>query len=568
MKITHNNNQLNIADVGLKVSLRGWVSKSRRMGGLIFIDLRDQYGITQLTIDHESHGYEKAISLRQEFVVYITGIVVERKSKNLSLRTGEIEVQIDEIEIINSSENPPIQVIDTTDSLESTRLKYRYLDLRRLEQKKFIIMRSKISQAIRKALLSKDFHELETPILGKSTPEGARDFLIPSRIYENQFYALPQSPQIFKQLYMIAGFEKYFQFARCFRDEDLRADRQLEFTQIDIEASFVNQEDIIELIETIMVSTFEEVLKLKIESPFLKITYEDAIKRYGTDKPDTRFDLLIQELDNSYKDSDSPLFSQEKQAYIIVDKLLSRKDLEHLSQIHKTHDGNILTYVKKSTSGFSGPLTKHLKEKQLLTLLRKKEQTLILSTGNFNQVFEPLGTVRSKLGKMLEIVDNNKFNFLWVTDFPLFEYSQEDERLYARHHPFTSPQNEKEMIEKPLKAKSKAYDLVLNGYEIGGGSIRIFKEEVQQKMFEMLNLNPSEISSKFGFFTEALRYGTPPHGGIALGLDRLVMLMTRTENIKDVIAFPKTQSARDLMMDSPNEVEKNQLKELGIKVKK
>ena len=526
MKITHNNNQLNIADVGLKVSLRGWVSKSRRMGGLIFIDLRDQYGITQLTIDHESHGFEKAISLRQEFVVHITGIVVERKSKNLSLRTGEIEVQIDEIEIINSSENPPIQVIDTTDSLESTRLKYRYLDLRRLEQKKFIIMRSKISQAIRKALLSKDFHELETPILGKSTPEGARDFLIPSRIYENQFYALPQSPQIFKQLYMIAGFEKYFQFARCFRDEDLRADRQLEFTQIDIEASFVNQEDIIELIETIMVSTFEEVLKLKIESPFLKITYEDAIKRYGTDKPDTRFDLLIQELDNSYKDSDSPLFSQEKQAYIIVDKLLSRKDLEHLSQNHKTHDGNILTYVKKSTSGFSGPLTKHLKEKQLLTLLRKKEQTLILSTGNFNQVFEPLGRVRTKLGKMLEIVDNNKFNFLWVTDFPLFEYSQEDERLYARHHPFTSPQNEKEMIEKPLKAKSKAYDLVLNGYEIGGGSIRIFKEEVQQKMFEMLNLNPSEISSKFGFFTEALRYGTPPHGGIALGLDRLVMLMT------------------------------------------
>lgn len=401
MKITHNNNQLNIADVGLKVSLRGWVSKSRRMGGLIFIDLRDQFGITQLTIDHESHSYEKAISLRQEFVVYITGIVVERKSKNLSLRTGEIEVQIDEIEIINSSENPPIQVIDTTDSLESTRLKYRYLDLRRLEQKKFIIMRSKISQAIRKALLSKDFHELETPILGKSTPEGARDFLIPSRIYENQFYALPQSPQIFKQLYMIAGFEKYFQFARCFRDEDLRADRQLEFTQIDIEASFVNQEDIIELIETIMVSTFEEVLKLKIKSPFLKITYEDAIKRYGTDKPDTRFDLLIQELDNSYKDSDSPLFSQEKQAYIIVDKLLSRKDLEHLSQIHKTHGGNILTYVKKSTSGFSGPLTKHLKEEQLLTLLRKKEQTLILSTGNFNQVFEPLGTVRSKLGKML-----------------------------------------------------------------------------------------------------------------------------------------------------------------------
>jgi aspartyl-tRNA synthetase len=565
MKITHVNNQLNMNHIHQTVTLRGWVSKSRRMGGMIFIDLRDRFGITQLTIDQQSKVYDIALTLRQEYVISVKGKVVERQSKNPALATGDIEVKIDELIIINSSETPPIQVLDDTDALENTRLTYRYLDLRRPIQQKFLMMRSKITQAIRNVLVNDGFYELETPILGKSTPEGARDFLVPSRLYEKQFYALPQSPQIFKQLYMIAGFEKYFQIARCFRDEDLRADRQLEFTQVDIEASFVSQDDIMMLIESMMVSLFKEVLNLEIQTPFLRMSYDEAILSYGSDKPDMRFKVLIQTLDASFKDPESPLLSLDHQAFLVVDHLLTRKEIDQLSELHKKHGGHILSYAKKEGSNITGPLTKHFDERQLDALFSNESQTLLLSTGSFNQVYEPLGAVRVSLGKMLNLIDPNAYNFLWVVDFPLFEYSEEDQRLYARHHPFTSPKNANDMINNPLKAKANAYDIVLNGYEIGGGSIRIYQQDMQQKMFEILGLKEGDIRSRFGFFTEALKYGTPPHGGIALGLDRLVMLMTKTENIKDVIAFPKTQSARDMMMDAPSDVDVQQLEDIHFK---
>lgn len=566
MKITHINNELNLNHIQKRVQLRGWVSKSRRMGGMIFIDLRDRFGITQLTVDQQSPAYEKALLLRQEFVIHISGIVVERQSKNPSLKTGEIEVQIDQLTIINTSETPPMLVLDETDALENTRLTYRYLDLRRPVQQNFLMMRSKITQTLRNVLVQEGFYELETPILGKSTPEGARDFLVPSRLYEKQFYALPQSPQIFKQLYMIAGFEKYFQIARCFRDEDLRADRQLEFTQVDIEASFVDQEDIIALIENMMSTLFLETLNISIQTPFLRMPYDQAILAYGSDKPDMRFDLQLQTLDASFKNADSILLSNEHQAYILLDRVITRKEIDTLSETYKKHGGHILSYAKKDDIGFSGPLTKHFNHEKLNELLKNSEM-IILATGTFKQVYEPLGAVRQQLGKLLDLISNQSYKFLWVVDFPLFEYSEEDERLYARHHPFTSPKSEDEMLNRPLTAKANAYDIVLNGYEIGGGSIRIYKQELQQKMFEMLGLKKEEITNRFGFFTEALKYGTPPHGGIALGLDRLVMLMTNTENIKDVIAFPKTQSARDMMMDAPSLVDEKQLEDIHIKEK-
>ncbi len=569
MKITHVNNELNMNHVHQHVQLRGWVARSRRMGGMIFIDLRDRFGITQLTVDQQSSVYELALTLRQEFVIHVTGVVIERQSKNPALKTGDIEVQIESLHVINSSETPPMLVQDETDALENTRLTYRYLDLRRPVQQHYLLMRSKITQSIRHVLVNRGFYELETPILGKSTPEGARDFLVPSRLYEGQFYALPQSPQIFKQLYMIAGFEKYFQIAKCFRDEDLRADRQLEFTQVDIEASFVDQEDIIELIESMMAELFNEVLKTNIQTPFLRIPFDEAILKYGSDKPDLRYDLHIQTLDQIYKDASSPLLSLDYQGYLMVNQSLSRKEIDSLTELYKKHGGHILTYAKKEQDTYSGPLTKHLNQTQLDALFQEPDQQmLLLATGTFKQVYEPLGAVRIQLAKMLNLIESDVYKFLWVVDFPLFEYSEEDDRLYARHHPFTSPKNEDDMINHPLEAKANAYDIVLNGYELGGGSIRIFKQNIQQRMFEMLGLKKEDIDSRFGFFTEALKYGTPPHGGIALGLDRLVMLMTQTDNIKDVIAFPKTQSARDMMMDAPSNVDDKQLEDVHLEVKK
>ncbi len=564
---THHNNALRISDVNQHVTLRGWVAKSRRMGGLIFIDLRDRFGVTQLTIAQDHKDFHIAESLRSEFVIYATGKVVERQNKNPQLDTGDIEVEIQSLSILNVSQTPPIQISDDSDALEDTRLKYRYLDLRRPVMQKTLMLRSQITHALRTSLIKKGFYELETPILGKSTPEGARDFLVPSRLYEGAFYALPQSPQIFKQLYMIAGLEKYFQVAKCFRDEDLRADRQLEFTQLDIEASFVNQEDMIDLVEEMMVFTFKDVLDVKIDAPFERMSYEHAMKHYGSDKPDIRFKLTFESLPESIKTTASSL---ELQASVCVriPQLVGRKDIDALTETFKKHGGHILAYLKYDGKDYSGSLNKHISDDLKPHLNMKENETLFVSIGNENVRYEALGAVRLHLGRMFELIDPNTYKFLWVVDFPLFEYDDEEKRFYAKHHPFTAPRDVLEMTKDPLNAKAHAYDIVLNGYELGGGSMRIYQQDVQQKMFEMLGMDEKTIQERFGFFTEALQYGTPPHGGIALGLDRLVMLMTHRDNIKDVIAFPKTQSARDVMMDAPSNVDDSQLEDIHLEVKK
>jgi aspartyl-tRNA synthetase len=567
MTITHNNNALTLLDVNKVVLLRGWVSKSRRMGGMIFIDLRDRFGITQLVMQQDHKDFALASSLRSEYIISVQGVVFERQSKNAHLKTGEIEVVIDELTLINTSETPPITISDDTDALEETRLHYRYLDLRRPVMQKFLMARSEITQLLRQALLKHEFYELETPILGKSTPEGARDFLVPSRLYEGEFYALPQSPQIFKQLYMVSGFEKYFQIARCFRDEDLRADRQLEFTQVDIEASFVTQEDIIALTESIISYTFKHFKGIDLPKTFKRLTYDEAIQIYGSDKPDTRFELKLETLPEVIFNHEIELFNHKEARFIRVDKAIGRKDLDIYTDIFKKHGGALLATLKKEAGIYSGSLLKHIPESLLHAFNLNDNQTLLVAIGTEKHVFEPLGSLRNYLGESLGLIPEDTYDLLWVVDFPLFEFDELENRFYAKHHPFTAPKHVDD-FNTPLTAKANAYDIVLNGYEIGGGSIRIHQSEVQSKMFETLGISEVDIKERFGFFTQALKYGTPPHGGIALGLDRLVMLLTHTKNIKDVVAFPKTQSARDLMMQAPSQVDVTQLDDLHIKVKK
>ena len=575
------NNKLNIKNVGEVVTLYGWVSKKRNLGGLIFIDLRDRSGIVQLVIRPENKYYELAETLKNEYVITVSGTVVERESKNEKMATGEIEVEVTELTLLNEALEPPFQITDNTNALEDTRLKYRYLDIRRGEIKEKLETRHKIMLAIRNFLNGEDFLEIETPILCKSTPEGARDYLVPSRVNKGTFYALPQSPQIFKQLLMVGGMERYFQIAKCFRDEDLRADRQPEFTQVDIEMSFVTEDDVMGLTEKLIAHVFKEVKGVEISLPLQRMKYDDAIKNYGSDKPDLRFDMAIKDVTEAFKSTEIAFIKDALEKNGIINGIVvkdaadkySRKEIDKCTDFVKTYKATGLIYLKKEaelTGSIAKLLTEEEKETLIETLHLEENDLVFLVVGDYNMVKTSLGALRCKLAKDLRLIKEDDYKLLWVTDFPTFEYSEEEGRFVACHHPFTAPKDED--IEKLLTDKkhcySKAYDIVINGYEAGGGSIRIHDAKVQEKMFEALELTNDDIEQKFGFFVRALKYGTPPHGGLALGLDRLTMLLTNTENIRDVIAFPKTASASDLMSECPNTVSDDQLKELHIKIEK
>ncbi len=568
-----------IKNVGEKVTINGWVSKVRNLGGVIFIDLRNRVGIVQVVVNPDSKYYELANTLKSEYVIKVYGTIVERVNKNKKLLSGEIEINVETLELINKSKEVPFQIENDTNSLEDTRLKYRYLDLRREVLQNNFILRNKITFAARKFLNNLDFLEVETPVLCKSTPEGARDYLVPSRVNKGKFYALPQSPQIYKQLLMVAGFERYFQIAKCFRDEDLRADRQPEFTQIDVEASFVGEDDIMALGEQLVASIFKETKNIDIKIPLQRMKYNDAISLYGSDKPDLRFKMEIHDLTKIFKDTEFSVFKNVLlnngiiNAIVVknVANIYSRKDIDKLTDFVKTYKAEGLAYLKFNDE-VSGSIAKFLNDVELSSL---KEQLnidfndlVLVVSGKYKVVKTSLGALRCKLAKDLNLIDKNEFKLLWVVDFPSFEWSEEENRYVACHHPFTMPKDED--VDKLLTDKancySKAYDIVINGYEAGGGSIRIHDEKVQEIMFKALELSDEEIREKFGFFVDALKYGCPPHGGFALGLDRLTMLLSGTDNIRDVIAFPKTASATDLMCEAPNSVSSNQLYDLGISI--
>jgi aspartyl-tRNA synthetase len=574
------NNSLQLSDVSRNVTLYGWVAKKRDLGGVCFIDLRDRSGIVQL-VAREGEVYDIASSLKSESVLKVNGVVMERESKNPNMETGDIEVELSSIEVLNSSADLPFEITDDTTALEDTRLKYRYLDIRRNPIKNNLITRHKIMMAVRKFLDKEDFVEVETPVLCKSTPEGARDYLVPSRVSKGKFYALPQSPQLFKQLLMVGGMERYFQIAKCFRDEDLRSDRQPEFTQVDLEMSFVSEEDVMGLTEKLIAAIFKEVKGIDIALPLRRMKYDDAIRYYGSDKPDLRFDMKIHDVHDIFQTTEFGVFQNAlgEDSSIVCIKVdgkseeFSRKKIDALTEYIKTYKVKGLPYVKYENGEFTSGISKFLSDDEKKALIEelelKDKDMLFFGADKKNIVYTAIGALRLKLGKDLELINNDDYQLLWVVEFPSFEWSEEEGRYLACHHPFTSPLDRD--VDKLLTDKahcySKAYDIVINGYEAGGGSIRIHDENVQEKMFQALELSQEDIEEKFGFFVEALKYGTPPHGGLALGLDRLTMLLSGTDNIRDVIAFPKTTSASDLMSECPNTVSNEQLNELAISVK-
>ena len=571
----------NKKNVGENVEIYGWVSKARKLGGLIFIDIRNRLGIIQAVVRPENKNYELANNLKSEYVIKVTGKIVERENKNSKIPTGEIEVNVDDLELINKSKDIPFLIADNTNALEDTRLKYRYLDLRREKLKNNLIMRNNITFAVREFLNDLDFIEIETPVLCKSTPEGARDYLVPSRINKGKFFALPQSPQLFKQLLMVSGFERYFQIAKCFRDEDLRADRQPEFTQIDVEMSFVDEDDVMSVGENLVASIFKKVKNIDIALPLMRMKYDDAICYYGSDKPDLRFDMKINDISNIFKNTEFTLFRNVLDNNGIINAIVvknaadrfSRKDIDKLTEFVKTYKSSGLAYIKYQDE-ITGSIAKSITQEEIIEIRDQlcvcHNDLVIILCGNKKVVKTSLGALRCKLAKDLGLINENDYKLLWVTDFPSFEWSEEENRFMACHHPFTAPKDSD--IDKLLKDKancySKAYDIVINGYEAGGGSIRIHNEEIQTKMFEALELTENDINSKFGWFVEALRFGCPPHGGFALGLDRLTMLLAGTDNIRDVIAFPKTASATDLMCECPSVIDSKQLDELGLDISK
>lgn len=579
MKVIENNT-LSKENINNLVELYGWVSKKRNLGGVIFVDLRDRSGIVQLVVDPQNKCYDLASSLKSEYVIKVKGIVKERENINKNIDTGEIEVEVTDLEIINESCELPFEISDNTTALEDTRLKYRYLDLRRDSLKSKLITRHNVTRSIRNFLDDEGFIDIETPILCKSTPEGARDYLVPSRVHNGSFYALPQSPQIFKQLLMVSGFEKYYQIAKCFRDEDLRADRQPEFTQVDIEMSFVDENDVMGLAERLIAKVFKDIKNIDIKLPLVRMKYDDAMDVYGSDKPDLRFDMKINDITDIFRDTNIPFFKANIDNKEIINCIVvknqafnfSRKSIDSLVEYVKLYKASGLAYLKINDD-WTGSIAKNLKDDEIDKLknrLNLENNDLVLIVSGCKKIVKSsLGALRCKLAKDLNLIDDSEYKMLFITDFPVFEYSELEDRFIACHHPFTAPRDED--VEKLLNNKedcyAKAYDLVINGYEAGGGSIRIHKEKVQEIMFEALGFSKEEAYEKFGFLIDAFKYGTPVHGGIAFGLDRLVMLLTNTENIRDVIAFPKTASASCLLTEAPNVVEKKQLEELGIDIR-
>lgn len=575
---THNNGELRLQDVNSEVTLCGWVAKRRNFGTLVFIDLRDRYGITQLVFNEDIAT--QISDVRNEYVLQVKGTVVERKDKNPKLETGEIEVVVREVKIVNTAITTPIIIADETDALEDTRLKYRYLDLRRPVLQKNLILRNRITLLVRNYLAKYGFTEVETPILCRSTPEGARDYLVPSRISKGEFYALPQSPQLYKQLLMVGGMDRYFQIARCFRDEDLRADRQPEFSQIDIEMSFVDEEDIWSMTEGLMKEIFKAIKGIELPE-FKRIPYDTCMERYGSDKPDLRFDMPLYNVSEVFANTEFKVFENCLNEGGIIQAMnvkngadkFSRKQLDKLQDYVKVYGAKALANLKLTAEGFAGSVTKVLSDAEkeaLRTMLNIEENDIVFFVADKKKVAQSsLGALRVKLGHDLDLINKDAYEFLWVTDFPMFEYDENENRYVAAHHPFTSPNLEDvdKLLSDPAHCYSRAYDLVLNGYELLSGSIRIHDQKLQEKVFEAIGMTLEEAHEKFSWFMDAFQYGTPPHGGVGIGLERLTMILAGTDNIRDVVAFPKTASASDLMAQAPSPVDPAQLKELGIETK-
>lgn len=572
--------------LGQEVTLKGWVHNRRDLGGLIFVDVRDREGVVQVVFNPDFSKEALAIAerIRSEYVVEIKGTVTKRDEEtvNPKIKTGQVEVQASEITIINKSETPPFSINDENLNVdENIRLKYRYLDLRREQFAQTFKLRHRTTQAIRRYLDDSGFYDIETPVLTKSTPEGARDYLVPSRVHEGEFYALPQSPQLFKQLLMMSGFDKYYQIVKCFRDEDLRADRQPEFTQVDIEMSFVEQEDVIQLGEQMLKSVMKDVKGIAIEEAFPRMTYAEAMERYGSDKPDTRFGMELIDVSELGQVMDFKVFKDavenggQVKAIVVEDGAdkYTRKDIDGLTEFVNIYGAKGLAWVKVVEDGLNGPIARFFDEThvdKLQSLTQAKAGDLVLFVADSKEVVaQSLGALRVKLAKELNLLDPNQFNFLWVTDWPLLEYDEELHRYVAAHHPFTSPKPEDldRLESAPETVQAQAYDIVLNGFELGGGSIRIHDGEIQSKMFKALGFSEESAQEQFGFLLDAFKFGAPPHGGIALGLDRLVMLLTGASNLRDTIAFPKTASATDLLTDAPSEVSEKQLDELSLRIK-